>query len=105
MVRPWYYALVAEAGMKQAGQNRGVTYVSLEDSVRRLAPRPWLMIHGEKDSYIKPSMAKSLYDRAREPKDFWLVEGARHNQAIEVAADEYRRRVVGFFDEFLGGPG
>lgn len=104
MIRAWYYALVARAGMREAGRRRGVRYVCLERAVRRLAPRPWLMIHGEKDGYIKPSMAKAFYDHAREPKDFWLVASARHNQAIEVAGEEYRRRVVGFFEEFLADP-
>ena len=59
------------------------------------------MIHGEKDSYIRPSMAKALHDAAREPKDFWLVSGARHNQNLEIAGEEYTRRVREFFDEYL----
>lgn len=104
IIRAWYYAIIARRGLRETGQKRGVTYVSLEKAVRRLSPRPWLMIHGEKDSYIRPSMAKALYDCAREPKDFWLVPGARHNQAIEVAGAEYHERVVAFFDEYLAGP-
>jgi dipeptidyl aminopeptidase/acylaminoacyl peptidase len=101
MLKPWYYGLVGKDGLKKAGKDRGVTYVKVEKAVRRFAPRPWFIIHGEKDSYIRPSMAKALYDAAREPKDFWLVPGARHNQALEVAGEEYMKRVREFFDEYL----
>ena len=70
---------------------------------RQLAPRPLLMIHGGGDTYIKPEMAQALFDCAGEPKEFWLVEGAKHNQALHVAGDEYRRRVLEFFERHLAG--
>ncbi len=101
MLKPWYYGLVGKDGLKMVGKERGVTYVKVEAAARKFGQRPWLIIHGEKDSYIRPSMAKALYDAAREPKDFWLVPGARHNQALEVAGEEYTRRVREFFDEYL----
>ena len=55
--------------------------------MRKLAPRPLLMIHGGGDTYIKPEMALALFSKARSPKDYWLVEGAKHNQALAVAGD------------------
>ena len=67
----------------------------------RLAPRPLLMIHGGGDNYIRPEMAQDLFKRARAPKEFWLVDKAKHNQALELAADEYRRRILAFFDAHL----
>ena len=69
---------------------------------RRLAPRPLLMIHGGGDTYIKPEMARALFDRAGQPKEFWLVEGAKHNQALQRGGDEYRRRVLEFFQTSPG---
>ncbi len=59
------------------------------------------MIHGESDTYIKPAMARALFEIAREPKELWLVPGAKHNQALQVAGDEYRRRVLEFFEKHL----
>ena len=61
-----------------------------------------LMIHGGGDTYIKPEMAQALFDRAGKPKEFWLVEGAKHNQALHVAGDEYQRRVLEFFKTASG---
>ena len=59
------------------------------------------MIHGERDNYIKPEMAKDLYSRARTPKELWVVKGAKHNKALEVANDEYREKTLGFFQAHL----
>ena len=62
---------------------------------------PLLMIHGEGDTYIKPEMARALFERVREPKELWVVPNAKHNQALHTAGDEYHRRVVEFFDRHL----
>jgi fermentation-respiration switch protein FrsA (DUF1100 family) len=59
------------------------------------------MIHGALDTYIKPEMARALFEEAREPKEFWLVAEAKHNQALQVAGDEYRRRILEFFEKHL----
>jgi fermentation-respiration switch protein FrsA (DUF1100 family) len=106
MIDEWYIRLVGKIALRRIQRARGVRFPSLERALRRLAPRPLLMIHGELDTYIRPEMARALFELAREPKEFWLVEGARHNQALHVAGDEYRRRVLAFFDEHLAdGPG
>ena len=55
------------------------------------------MIHGEKDNYVVPQIARQLFDSAAEPKQFWLVPEARHNGAIQVAGTVYARRLVEFF--------
>jgi fermentation-respiration switch protein FrsA (DUF1100 family) len=63
--------------------------------------RPLLMIHGGADTYIKPEMARALYELAPGPKEFWLVEGAKHNQALQLAPEEYHQRVLAFFNRHL----
>lgn len=100
----WYYALFAHIGLRQVERQRGVRFPHLEWVIGRLAPRPLLMIHGGADTYIKPEMAVALFERARSPKAFWLVEGAKHNQAYYLAGEEYRRRVLEFFQTYLAKP-
>jgi dipeptidyl aminopeptidase/acylaminoacyl peptidase len=97
----WYYGLIARAGVKQVGRERGVTYPDVEQLIGRLAPRPLFMIHGGADTYIKPTMTRDLFGYAGQPKELWIVDGAKHNQALQVAGDEYRRRVTEFFDKHL----
>jgi pimeloyl-ACP methyl ester carboxylesterase len=75
----------------------GRRYPSLERAVARIAPRPWLMIHGEKDVYIGPEIALELFSHARQPKEAWIVPGAKHNRCRETDPDSYRDRIVAFF--------
>jgi uncharacterized protein len=97
----WYYGLVGLRGLRRIERDRQCRFPHLERALPRLAPRPLLMIHGAGDTYIKPDMARRLFDRARDPKEYWLVEGAKHNQALQVAGEEYRRRVLAFFNTHL----
>jgi pimeloyl-ACP methyl ester carboxylesterase len=97
----WFYGLIGLVGVKKVARNRGVNYPSVEKAVGKIRV-PLLMIHGEADTYIKPDMAKALFERARGPKELWLVPKAKHNQALNVAGDEYHRRVVEFFDAQFG---
>jgi pimeloyl-ACP methyl ester carboxylesterase len=97
----WFYGIIGMVGAKKVARNRGVTYPSVEKAISRFN-RPLLMIHGEGDTYIKPEMAQALFDRARDPKDIWIVKKAKHNQALTVAGDEYHSRVIAFFDTHLG---
>jgi pimeloyl-ACP methyl ester carboxylesterase len=99
----WYYGLVGAAAMRRIERERRCRFPHLEGALRRLAPRPLFMIHGEADSYIRRDMAASLFACAREPKEFWLVPGAKHNQALELCGNEYRQRVLAFFEQHLAG--
>jgi uncharacterized protein len=97
----WYYGTIARTGVRRLERERGTTFPDVEKAVRRLAPRPLFMIHGADDTYIKADMARALFAYARKPKDLWVVPNAKHNQALQVAGDEYRRRVREVFDTHL----
>ncbi|HVS38743.1 MAG TPA: alpha/beta hydrolase [Gemmataceae bacterium] len=101
LVPSWYYGLIGLAGLAKIERLRGCRFPHLEDALPRLAPRPLLMIHGGGDTYIKPEMARALCGCAREPRELWVVEGAKHNMALQTAGDEYRRRVLDFFNNHL----
>ena len=97
----WYYGLIGLAALRRIERERGCHFPHLESALPRLAPRPLLMIHGENDTYIRADMARTLFEYARGPKEFWLVPGAKHNHGLLVAGDEYRRRVLEFFERHL----
>jgi pimeloyl-ACP methyl ester carboxylesterase len=101
MLPKWYLRYIARRALKKIQRERGVRYPSLGRALAVLAPRPVFMIHGGADNYIKPDMARSLFDMASEPKELWIAEGAKHNQAFHVAGDEYKRRIREFFDRHL----
>ena len=51
-----------------------------EDSVHRIAPRPLLLVHGAENALHSPTEARSLYERAGEPKTMVLLEGHGHTE-------------------------
>ena len=97
----WFFRFEGKAALRQVERQRGCRYPPLEKYMARLAPRALLMIHGGGDTYIKPDMAAELFALAQQPKDFWLVEKAKHNQAFHLAHEEYKKRVLAFFDQHL----
>ena len=50
-------------------------------AVKRISPRPLLLIHSEGDEVIPPHVSQSLYDDGLEPKTFWLLPGGDHRNA------------------------
>jgi pimeloyl-ACP methyl ester carboxylesterase len=99
----WYYGSIGLVGLRQIEREENCHFPHLERALPRLR-RPWLLIHGSGDTYIKPEMARALFDHARPPKELWLVPDAKHNQAFHVAGDEYRRRVLEFFNRSFPEP-
>lgn len=65
--------------------------------VRRLAPRPLLVIHGMQDLGIPPEEGKALFEMAGQPKELWLVPGADHVSSFYLNPETYSQRVLGFF--------
>ena len=66
-------------------------------SVEALAPIPVLFIHGEDDLIVPPHHSQRLYERAREPKQLWVVPDIGHIQAVRNR--DVRERLAGFLDE------
>lgn len=86
-----------------AGLRLGVR-LSEADPIRwvdKIAPRALFIIHGGRDPYVSVEEARELYRRADEPKELWIVPEARHRQVDVCRPQEYRRRVLGFFDRWL----
>jgi fermentation-respiration switch protein FrsA (DUF1100 family) len=101
LIPSWFFGLIGLSGLAKIERLRRCRFPHLEEVLRRLAPRPLLMIHGGSDTYIKPEMARALFARAREPKELWVAEGAKHNRTLHTHSEEYHRRVLEFFDKHL----
>jgi len=99
----WIYVLAAQMALWRLSRQRRCRFPSLERAIAQIAPRPLLMIHGGNDTYIRPEWARELFDRAGQPKELWIVEGAKHNQAVQVAVEEYQQRICQFFLMHLAG--
>jgi fermentation-respiration switch protein FrsA (DUF1100 family) len=71
--------------------------------VQGISPNALLIIQGDSDHLVELDDAKLLYDKAKEPKELWLVDDTPHVAAFHIDRNEYERRVIGFFDEHLKG--
>lgn len=50
--------------------------------VERIAPRPVLFLHGGDDWLIKPRHSRMLFEKAGDPKEIVIIEGAGHAEKI-----------------------
>ncbi len=69
--------------------------------VDKIAPRALFIIHGALDPFVAVEEARELYAAAGEPKEIWIVPEAGHRQADRHHPEEYRHRVLAFFDQWL----
>ena len=96
----WIFKFAGWAGRMRSQWRLGRRFPDVERAVAKLSPRPLMMIHGERDAYIGTDIARDLFNRAGEPKQLWLVPGAKHNRCREVDPDGYREHVNAFFRRF-----
>jgi pimeloyl-ACP methyl ester carboxylesterase len=105
-VSPWRrnnrFDRFARKARRISGRRRNCRFVEVEEAVGRLGPCPWLMIHGGRDSYVLPEVAEGLFRYAGSRSKLWLVPMAKHNKSLQVAGDQYRKRVGDFFGHHLG---
>lgn len=62
---------------------------------------PVFVIGGTHDAYTPLCESRALFEHAGAPKDFWAVEGARHEDMHAYASDDYERRVGEFLARHL----
>jgi fermentation-respiration switch protein FrsA (DUF1100 family) len=66
---------------------------------------PLLVVHGSDDKLIPPQLGRALYEQAREPKRFVLVEGGSHHNTNALGQDAYRQAVGELFGVKVKAPG
>ncbi len=67
------------------------------DRIRQIRS-PLLVIHGTEDMVVPWSHGKRLFSEAPEPKRALWVEGAGHNNVVQIGADRYSEALVQFVD-------
>ena len=58
---------------------------------------PLLLIHGDADEVIPFSQGQAVFKRANQPKTFWRIAGAHHNDLLPIAGREYIVRLQKFY--------
>lgn len=66
------------------------------------ATLPMLFIHGDQDTFVPFSMLQPLYDACGSAeKDFLVVVGAKHAEAVSTNPELYWQKVDAFIDKYI----
>ena len=71
-----------------------------EDWVDQISPIPIVFIHGSEDKVIPIAHSEALYELAKEPKEFWIVDNGRHTDALATHKEKYISRLLDFFEKY-----
>lgn len=67
----------------------------LKSRLARVAA-PLLVIHGEQDEVIPFRLGRAVFEAAPQPKEFWAIPNAGHNDIPETAGPAYPERLRSF---------
>ncbi len=60
---------------------------------------PVLIVHGDRDDIIPYDLALKNFSHARDPKFFYTISGAKHNDYLETGAHEYLKILKTFIED------
>ena len=106
----WFAALIPDWHLRQSMTLtrrvsellRGVRFHNFERDARRLRGTPALLIAGGRDGYVNPDQSRQIARRLGPSAAVWVVPKAKHNEAREIAGDEYDARIVAFLERCGG---
>lgn len=97
---PWHYLRNIVIKRSEHMAHFKASAVSPLEAVRAVSV-PLFFMHGTADNLIKHTYTERVFANANEPKELWLIPGAKHNDMPEVGGEEYFRRIVQFFERTL----
>jgi fermentation-respiration switch protein FrsA (DUF1100 family) len=59
---------------------------------------PVFVLHGDADEIVPFSQGQAVFTAANQPKSFWRVQGAHHNDLLYAAGEEYVPHLRAFYD-------
>ncbi|GIV14762.1 MAG: alpha/beta hydrolase [Armatimonadota bacterium] len=69
--------------------------------IGKIAPRPVLLIHGDRDHLVPVEHAYALYQAAGEPRTLWIANGSGHVQARVDQPENYYGQIAEFVEKWL----
>ena len=73
------------------------------NDIGKISPRPVYIVQGLADKVAPPDSGEKLFNAANEPRFLWEKENVPHMLMYVDDPRPYRKRLVGFFDEWLLG--
>jgi len=74
---------------------------SPDEFIDQVSPIPILLIHCTQDSLVSYHHSERLYEKAKEPKDLWIINDCSHLQVFtdKKTGYRYRQKLVQFFND------
>lgn len=98
---PWHYLRNLVIRRSEHLAHFRANAVSPREAVKEIHV-PLFVLHGTADDLIACRYSEMVFANANPPKELWLIEGARHDNMAEVGGEEYTRRILGFFERYVG---
>ncbi len=73
------------------------TRYDVVEKIKRIKA-PLLVLHGDRDDVIPFAQGKKVFEAAPEPKEFYTIRGAHHNDTYIVGGDAYFAALKEFID-------
>ena len=73
---------------------------NLAQKVRALR-LPFLVIHGDKDAIVPMALGRQVFEAANEPKQWYVVAGADHNDVPFIGRESYFQTIDSFIHKAL----
>lgn len=86
-------------GSRQTGID--VNAVNSVNELQRFKDTPILIMHGTEDDWIPFSQGQALYESAKEPKQFYAIEGAKHFPVLDADPEGIKKVLLDFVHEYL----
>ncbi len=77
--------------------------VSAVNYIAKISPRPVFILQGGMDNVVPPESGQQLYDAAKGPRELWFEPDLWHAEFPAKLPEEYEKRAVAFFDQYLLG--
>jgi fermentation-respiration switch protein FrsA (DUF1100 family) len=102
-------AVILESTFPNIGvvANRFVPFISILlrrkfDSLSKISSVhvPLLQLHGEEDDLVPQPLGQKLFEAANEPKVFYSIKGAQHNDTYTVGGEPYVQTIQRFVEHY-----
>jgi pimeloyl-ACP methyl ester carboxylesterase len=97
---PWHYLRNIVIKRSEHLAHFKANMVSPLESVKDVHV-PIFILHGTADTLIDSAYSEAVFRNANEPKELWLIPGAKHSDMADVGGDEYTRRILEFLERNL----
>ncbi len=86
-----------------AERQTGVDFnaVNSVKELQRFKDTPILLMHGTEDDWIPFAQGQALYESAKEPKQFYAIQGTKHFPVLDADPGGIRKVLLDFVHEYL----